>query len=438
MIYFLFSQTPLKFLIQSFWRDEAFTYLLAKKNILEIILLTAKDFNPPFYYLTLHFWIKIVGASEIYLRLLSLIFFWCLLYVCFLFLNNVMKINVRKSFLYLILFLINPLLNYYAFEARMYTLFAFLATLSFYFLITNKKRGYAIATIIGLYTHYFMILVILSQIIFLLAQEKNKKQLRQKMMAILVSLFIFSLWIIFVLVQKPIVNESFWIAGPKLKTIFNLPAVIYSGYEYEGNFYQKSLAKLTLFISLFIIWGVVKMIINKDKRQVSNLIIFLLIWSLFSPLFIFFVSFYKPLFLSRYLIFSTVGLVFLIIFILESINSKIRIILLIFLFILTLNYSQLQIKYREKANIKKVILEIKKLAKKDDFLYVTDELNFHTAQYYFNESKVFIFGKAYEEIPVYVGRILIPREKIVITLPIYPKKAFILKDNLTYDIQATY
>ena len=65
MLNFIFTKTPLFFLTQSFWRDEAFSYFMAKKNISEIIFLTAKDFNPPLYYSILHFWIKIFGGSEI-------------------------------------------------------------------------------------------------------------------------------------------------------------------------------------------------------------------------------------------------------------------------------------------------------------------------------------------------------------------------------------
>lgn len=85
MINYLFTKTPLLFFAQSFWRDEAFTYFLAKENVFKITSLTAKDFNPPLYYLIIHFWMKIFGTSEITLRLFSLIFFWATIYVGFFF-----------------------------------------------------------------------------------------------------------------------------------------------------------------------------------------------------------------------------------------------------------------------------------------------------------------------------------------------------------------
>jgi len=85
------------FLVQSFWRDEAFSYLLAKKSILEIITLTVRDFSPPLYYFLLHFWINAFGKSEVALRSLSLIFYWATLYVAFLILTEVFKIKLKRA-----------------------------------------------------------------------------------------------------------------------------------------------------------------------------------------------------------------------------------------------------------------------------------------------------------------------------------------------------
>src|SRR3989339_1180240 len=145
MLNFIFTKTHLFFFTQSFWRDEAFSYFMAKKNVSEIIFLTAKDFNPPLYYLILHFWIKIFGGSEIALRSLSIIFFWATIYVAFLFLNDIFKIKLKKSFFYLIFFIVNPLLLYYAFEARMYTMFAFFASLSYYAFFKKDYRLYLLS-----------------------------------------------------------------------------------------------------------------------------------------------------------------------------------------------------------------------------------------------------------------------------------------------------
>ena len=173
MLNWLFTNTPLVFLVQSFWRDEGFSYLLAKKNIFQILISTAKDFSPPFYYLVLHYWMKIFGSSEISIRSLSIIFYWATLYVIYLFLKDILKFSFKKSCLYLLMFVLNPLLTYYAFEGRMYSMFVFFATLSFYSLYKKNSKLYLVSSIFGLYTHYFMILVVAAQYLFSKFKQLN-------------------------------------------------------------------------------------------------------------------------------------------------------------------------------------------------------------------------------------------------------------------------
>ena len=152
-----FTLTPLKFYVQSFWRDEAFSYLLAKQSIFQILSLTAKDFNPPLYYLLLHVWMNVFGSSEIAIRTLSFFFFLGLLYIVGVFLMEVLELSLGETLPYLLLFVLNPLLHYYAFETRMYSLFAFLITLSFYYLAKRSYRAYALTVIFSLFTHYFAV-----------------------------------------------------------------------------------------------------------------------------------------------------------------------------------------------------------------------------------------------------------------------------------------
>ena len=92
MINFLFTKTPLFFFTQSLWRDEAFSYFLAKQSFLNILYLSSKDFTPPLYEFLLKTWIYFFGSSEIALRSLSLIAYLILAYFFYLFLNNIFKI----------------------------------------------------------------------------------------------------------------------------------------------------------------------------------------------------------------------------------------------------------------------------------------------------------------------------------------------------------
>jgi uncharacterized membrane protein len=439
MLTYLFTKTPLLFFAQSFWRDEAFSYVLAKKSIVEIIFLTAKDFNPPLYYFILHFWMKFFGSAEITMRSLSLIFFWANIYVVFLFLKNIFKLKEKKSFLYLALFIFNPLLLYYAFEARMYSMFAFLATLSYYAFCKKNKKLYLIATVAGLFTHYFMILVVLSQLFFSIINKKNVDYIKSKI--VFLSLLIFSPWLIFFLTQnRP--PSSFWLDKPHLKDAIGLLGIIYTGNEaafYPGNLIQKVQNNVIYFsVVLFII--VVSGIylyskrFLKKERAVFNLLI---IWGIGIPLGVGLISFIKPLYFPRYLIFTSVGLLLLVVYILEKLNIYFRAVLFATLIVLTFSYQKLQIEYRKKTNLKRVFKEIKVIAGRNDLVY-TDDLDFFTAKYYFKEDKVYIYGKRYGDIPSYNGKVLISEKDVAINLPFYPQKAFILKYNGDYTIQALF
>jgi hypothetical protein len=108
MIEWLFAHTPLYLMTQSFWQDEAFSYFLARLPVIDIIKKTAADFNPPLYYILLHFWMSIFSSSEVAMRSLSLIFFAGTTYIFSLFLETIFNIKEKKALLYSILFLLKP------------------------------------------------------------------------------------------------------------------------------------------------------------------------------------------------------------------------------------------------------------------------------------------------------------------------------------------
>lgn len=435
MVNFLFTQTPLVFFIQPFWRDEAFSYVLANKSIFEILFYTARDFNPPLYYIILHFWIKMFGTSEIAIRSLSLLFFSLTLYICFDFLKDVFKLKTLKSLMYLLIFLINPLLIYFAFEARMYTMFAFFAVLSYYFYYLRKPKLYLASVILGLYTHYFMVFVLMSQFAFYFITGKNKRD--QTLLRYTYTAFIFYLpWILFVFLQGQFFTTLFWIERVKMKTLINLPSVLYLGFEQGTRYFTKGLQLLTFLFGIMFVATVVRVKREVDERR--KLFLFLIVWSIGSAFFVGLVSFVKPVFIPRYLIFSSLGFIFLTIFMLEELPIRIRWVLFIVLVFFTLSFLKLQIEQGKKSDIRRTLQEITRLAGKNDFIYVTDELDYFTIQYYFDENRVYVFNKDYEEIPQFVGKTLIPKERIATSLPFYPKRAFILNRNGEYIIQSLY
>ena len=99
--------------------------------------------------------------------------------------------------------------------------------------------------------------------------------------------------------------------------------------------------------------------------------------------------------------------------------------------------NRLNLKYHSKHSVKKLYTEISQLKKTDDNVYLTSELDYHLAIYYLgSDQNLFIYNKKYEEIPQYVGKVLIPNTAFTSQLPSFPIKAFIVYYSW-YHIQST-
>jgi hypothetical protein len=286
-----------------------------------------------------------------------------------------------------------------------------------------------------------MIFVVVGQWLFLWINKKKGFQFKKSSFYLLG--LVFSPWLLFSLLQKNLFS-SFWITRPQIKYILGLPVIIYTGIESYINInlivlkkIQNNLFYLSLVLLLVLIIGVYFYLKKLDKKD-RLVFQMLFIWAIVIPVFIGAISFVKPVFLARYLVFASVGLILLIIFILEKINGLTRAFLLVLLFALTINYNQLQLVYGKKTDSGKTLREIKAIMNKGDSVYVTNELDYFTAEYYVNDSQVFIYGRNYRDIPAYVGKVLISEEKIAGNIPFYPQKAFILNSDSQYTIQAMY
>jgi uncharacterized membrane protein len=434
IIDFLFTKTPLFFLTQSLWRDEAFNYFLAKEEIKNILYLSSKDFTPPLYSILMKFWIYIFGPSEIAIRSLSFIAYLLLLYFFYLFLKKMLKINSFWIYVYMLLFISNPMLHYYAFEARGYSFFALFSFLSFYYFIQKKWKPYFYSTVIGLYLHYFMLLVLISQIVYILIFVKNKRVLKNLLFEISKPLIFFMPWLVYLFINNNLLNEPFWIKELKKNMLAYLPVILYTGYERSLWFAKETASKLNSFMILLFTFGFLyKKNIKKDKRKIFYLI---LLWSFVPSVIVLIFSIYKPLFFPRYLILSTPAILLLITSIVERFQPRIKTFFVILLLLFTLNYSTIQVEKNHKAPFKRIINEIKLQAKEGDLLYVESELDYHVAKYYFWEDRVFIYGKDYKEIPNFTGKVLIPKQSVVFSLPKYPIKAYVLHNDLSYDMQS--
>src|SRR5690242_9026621 len=109
---------------ESLWYDEAFTGIIARLSLPQMIAATANDVHPPLYYLVEWMIVRVFGESVFILRLSSAVFSSLAAVELWRLVKQVA--SERAAWIGAGLFMIAPGQLYYAQEARMYALLTLL------------------------------------------------------------------------------------------------------------------------------------------------------------------------------------------------------------------------------------------------------------------------------------------------------------------------
>jgi mannosyltransferase len=159
---------------RSLWFDEAYSLEMARRPISELVATVAqRDVHPPFYYLVLSLWTKLFGTTEVALRSLSAVVgaaavagAWWL---------GARVGGRRMATIAALIASVAPLPILASQEARMYPLLGLLAVGSWIWLVAalEGRRGawtaYVAVSVLCMYTHYYAVLVLLSQAAYIVA-----------------------------------------------------------------------------------------------------------------------------------------------------------------------------------------------------------------------------------------------------------------------------
>ncbi len=175
---------------QSLWLDEA-AQVIESSRPLSRQLVIAGDFQPPLFHLVLHFWMRLGGTSEIWMRLLTVLISTVSIYIFYL----ICKKTVNKKFAKwcACLMSINPFLVYYSQELRPYPLTVLLALLTQWGLIKKSSFLLIVSLTLFLYSTYFAPFFILANLIFIIFWRKNLTKWYLK--NVLVSILLFIPWL---------------------------------------------------------------------------------------------------------------------------------------------------------------------------------------------------------------------------------------------------
>ncbi len=152
---------------QSVWFDEAYSIIVAKRPLMEIFSLSAVDVHPPVYYLLLKGWAGVFGWSELALRSFSVFALVGTIIIAGLLIKKLF--GVRIATVSLLVIMIAPMLLRYGFEIRMYALAMLIGVAATYALVSamqGKNRSakqwkitYVLLVALGMYTLYYLALL---------------------------------------------------------------------------------------------------------------------------------------------------------------------------------------------------------------------------------------------------------------------------------------
>lgn len=184
------------------WEDELYSLHTSSQDFLSVIKESYYfEGQPPVYYVLLHLW-RLISGSLFFARLFSVLlvlFSGYFVYrICLEYLNRTASLQV------LVLYLLNPIIIGISIDVRAYSLVLLFSSLSvFLFIRTYLDEGnrngliilHAIVTLLGSYTQYLFVFLVIGQAIVLMSRGDWRKFrqffLWQSAVAILFSLNLF-------------------------------------------------------------------------------------------------------------------------------------------------------------------------------------------------------------------------------------------------------
>ncbi|MBI5621030.1 hypothetical protein HY949_04570 [Candidatus Gottesmanbacteria bacterium] len=431
MFSWILTHSPLLYFTQSLWRDEVFSIFVAQKPI--AFILQNLTFEPPVYYLLLHYWIRLFGTSEIAVRSLSLLGF-SLATIVVIYWSEQIFDKHWLSWVTPILFFTNPMLLYYAFEIRTYGWYTLFAVLALFAYARSRWRLWVLSTILGFYTHTFFLFFFLAQMLHWTFVNRHKLTrpfalIREPMVA--GSLLITSAmlpWIIRILREAGTLKDS-WYFPVNGNLVRSVLGNMYLGYEGTPWYLWGFTANLSLMLLVMFILAI------RDKKTRNRNALFL--FTVIVPLTIVIgVSFIKPLFVNRYLIGVTVAEIFLIAFAIESIkNHTLQKIFALCSLLFALGFNVWYPSQHPKLNIRATIQEVNAMKASGDIILARSPLIFFETIYYAKPgSRVYLYNPHNNPFPWYVGGILVSQDQMTSDLPVYPTRAFLIDEDGSYTI----
>lgn len=292
----------------SFWYDEVISIFISKKIFKFLFMYPLFEATPPFFFILLKIWLCFGQEGEFILRLLPLIF--GVLSILGIYKIGKLLFNRKIGLISAFMISISPFHVYYSQELRAYSLITFLSMASMFFLIKALKenrpnlwKAYIVFTALCLYSHSYVVFLIIAQnIYFFIFCKSNYKHILKKWLIIqLAILFLYIPWLIISLIQLKYITTSWhysWMVKANPRDFLNTFLIFSAGY-----------APVPLGLCSFLMIGFLFISGLRFCKQKKEQIYLLSIW-LFAPVLIAVIisNLFFPMFLHRALIYASPSL----------------------------------------------------------------------------------------------------------------------------------
>ena len=283
-----------------------------------LLSIVAQDVHVPLHHLLLHFWQLFFGNLVQTSRLLSLIFF--VLTIPTVYITGRDAFGRNTGLFAAALIAVSPFLNWYGSEIRMYSLLTLLTAFSqllFLRLLRGAKNRvwmlYGLVCILGVFTHYFFFLVLVTQLLFFIVyrQEFPKGANWKIFWVAAVIILAFVPWLLyayhlgFASSTQPLLDK------PTTINLFGTYAEFIVGFQDDHL--------NTIFVSLWPLIVLLGFFSLQQGRKIPLQTRYFLLAGFLPILLVFAVSIaLKPIYVSRYLIVAVPGLYLFLAWLIDS------------------------------------------------------------------------------------------------------------------------
>ncbi len=287
---------------QSLWLDEALTVTAAGRSFAEIVAHATVNQNPPLYGFLMHVWLGAFGISETSARLFPVLSSTAT--AVLLFLLALRFLGARAAVLAVLLFTLMNVQVQYAREARVYALVELLATASSYaFLALVTRPRWRTAVVLAVlnallfFSHYVTVFLPLAQLVATVAHRPWRLRAGRHVLAAAGASAVLVLpWLPYAWRNAPTAG-AYWLEPPTWRDLRHV----------LKRFADKN---RLLYATLLLLVPAVRRALRVPRGAFDGGVgQYLVLWGLLPLALAFVIAARIPIFLDRYLLYASLGLV---------------------------------------------------------------------------------------------------------------------------------